>query len=57
VSKPDKLDFYGKLIEIRNTIAAKRIDISYGCFCVVFFLLITFTVSSLAISMFLHLTK
>ena len=57
VSKPDKLDFYGKLIEIRNAIAAKRIDISYGCFNVVLFLLITFTVSYFAISIFLHLTK
>jgi hypothetical protein len=61
IPKRDKLYYYGKLIEIgigiRNRIAAKRIDISYGFFLVVFFLLITFTVTFFAISIFLHLIQ
>ena len=57
IPKRDKLHYYGKLIEIRNRIASKRIDISYVIFCVVFFLLLVLTVSYFAISVYLHLTQ
>ena len=57
IPKRDKLYYYGKLIEIRNRIASKRIDISYVIFWVVFFLLLVLTVSYFAISVYLHLTQ
>ena len=40
--KPDKLDYYGKLIDIRNRIAAKDMKIGYRCFIAAIFLLLIF---------------
>jgi len=58
-SKPDKLDYYGKLLNIRNRIAAKAkgIDISYGCFLIIMFFLFTFVFSIIAIDIYFQLTN
>ena len=55
--KPDKSNYYGKLIDIRNWIAAKRKDIRYGFFWVVVFLLMTGTVFLCSIDLFLDLAQ
>ena len=54
IPKPDKPDYFGKLIGIRNWFGTKRINISYGCFCLVIFLLITGFISFYIIVIFLE---
>jgi hypothetical protein len=40
IPEPDKLNYYGMLIDIRNWVAAKSRNIKYGCFWVVAYFLI-----------------
>ena len=54
---PVKLNYFGKFIDIRNRIAAKRRDIRYGCFWLVVFLLITLFSSFFVIDLYLSLTQ
>jgi hypothetical protein len=53
--KPDKLNFYGMLIDIHKTIAAKRKHINYGCFWVVVFIFMTLVISFFTVDIFSYL--
>jgi hypothetical protein len=55
--KPDTPNYYDKLTHILNRISAKRINISYGIFWALLFLLIAGIVSLYAIGIFLTLTQ
>lgn len=55
--KLDKPNYYVKLFDIRKRIAAIGKDISYGCFLVAVFLLITGIVFFMVIGIFLDLTQ
>jgi len=57
IPKAYKLNYNDMLIDIRNWIAAKRINITYGCFWVAFFLLIAGFVSIIFLQNFLELIE
>jgi hypothetical protein len=55
IPKPDKLNYYGKLIAIRNRIAAKNLNIGYGCYFVVIFLVLILFVFYIVLGEYLQL--
>lgn len=57
IPMPDKSNYYEKLIDIGNWIAAKCKDISHGFFWVIVFLLISGFVSFIFILLYLDVTQ
>ena len=55
--KPEKPNYYAKLINIRNRFALKDMSISYGCLVIIFFLLLILFVSVYMADVYFRLTN